>query len=288
MKVFDFVRLMRLNQPTGIFLLLIPCLLAIALNIKIYQVNLNLSLLKIIVFFFIGSVLMRSAGCIINDLFDKNFDKKVFRTKNRPLANNIVTTPQALILLSFLLFVSFCILLQFNISTIVSGFISFILIFTYPLMKRFFNLPQLYLGITFNFGVIMASLAVVDKLHSSIILFYILCIMWTLIYDTIYGFQDIEDDLRIGVKSSSITINRIFTNPKIILFTVDFIMFLILVYIGFRHDFNFSFYLLSTAGSGFIAFKLFFCDLKNPNDCLKFFKQNVLFGWLILIAIISA
>jgi 4-hydroxybenzoate polyprenyltransferase len=288
MKVFDFVRLMRLNQPTGIFLLLIPCLLGIALNIKIYQVNLNLSLLKIIVYFFIGSVLMRSAGCIINDLFDKNFDKKVFRTKNRPLANNIVTTPQALILLSFLLFVSFCILLQFNISTIVSGFISFILIFTYPLMKRFFNLPQLYLGITFNFGVIMASLAVVDKLHSSIILFYILCIMWTLIYDTIYGFQDIEDDLRIGVKSSSITINKIFTNPKIILFIVDFIMFLILVYIGFRHDFNFSFYLLSLAGSGFIAFKLLFCDLKNPNDCLKFFKQNVLFGWLILIAIISA
>ena len=137
MKVFDFVRLMRLNQPTGIFLLLIPCLLAIALNIKIYQVNLNLSLLKIIVYFFIGSVLMRSAGCIINDLFDKNFDKKVFRTKNRPLANNIVTTPQALILLSFLLFVSFCILLQFNISTIVSGFISFILIFTKSLRVIF-------------------------------------------------------------------------------------------------------------------------------------------------------
>ena len=143
MKVFDFVRLMRLNQPTGIWLLFIPCLLGIALNIKIYQIKIDLSLLKIIVYFFIGSVLMRSAGCIINDLFDKNFDRKVLRTKNRPLANNRISSFQALILLSLLLFLSLCILLQFNFLTILSGFISVILIFTYPLMKRFFKLPQL-------------------------------------------------------------------------------------------------------------------------------------------------
>jgi 4-hydroxybenzoate polyprenyltransferase len=288
MKVFDFVRLMRLNQPTGIWLLFIPCLLGIGLNIKIYQIKIDLSLLKIIVYFFIGSVLMRSAGCIINDLFDKNFDRKVLRTKNRPLANNRISSFQALILLAMLLFLSLYILLQFNFLTILSGFISVILIFTYPLMKRFFNFPQLYLGVTFNFGVLMASLAVVNKINGSTILLYILCIIWTLIYDTIYGFQDIEDDLRIGLKSSSITIKKFFKKPKIILFILNFLIFLILVFIGLKNNFNLIFYLACLLASLFIALNLSFCNLKNPNNCLKFFKQNVFFGWLILIAILSA
>jgi 4-hydroxybenzoate polyprenyl transferase len=288
MKVFDFVRLMRLNQPTGIWLLFLPCLLGIGLNMKIYQIKLDLSLLKIIVYFFIGSVLMRSAGCIINDLFDKNFDRKVLRTKNRPLANNRISSFQALILLAMLLFLSLYILLQFNFLTILGGFISVILIFTYPLMKRFFNLPQLYLGITFNFGVLMSSLAVVNKINGSTILLYVLCIMWTLIYDTIYGFQDIEDDLRIGLKSSAITINKFFKKPKIILFILNFLIFLTLIFIGLNHNFKFGFYSLSFLACGFIGFGVLFCNLKNPNNCLKFFKQNVFFGWLILIAILSA
>lgn len=288
MKVFDFVRLMRLNQPIGIWLLFIPCLLSIGLNMKIYEIKFDLTLLKIISYFFIGSVLMRSAGCIVNDFFDKNFDRDVLRTKDRPLVTNRISYLQALILLISLLIFSFCILLQFNLSTIVSGFISVILIFTYPLMKRFFNFPQLYLGITFNFGVLMASLALVDKISGSSLLLYILCILWTLIYDTIYGFQDIEDDLRIGVKSSAITINKFFKKPKIILFIFNFLIFLMLFFIGFINNFNFGFYIFSLFACGFLANGLFFCNLQNPLNCFTFFKKSVLFGWIILIAILSA
>ncbi len=288
MKIFDFIRLIRLNQPSGIWLLLIPCLIGIAFNFKIYHLNFDNILIKTIGLFILGSVLMRSAGCIINDFIDKNFDRNVSRTMNRPLASQIIKSSSALILLSFLLFLSFIILLQFNFATILSGFVAVILIFTYPFMKRFFNFPQLYLGITFNFGIVMASLALTDNIGKSIILLYFICILWTFIYDTIYGFQDIEDDLQMGLKSSSITIYKFFKNPKIILYFLFLIIFLGLFFIGFIHNFSYLYFLLIFIANFFIVLKLFLCDIKNPKNCLIFFKQNVFFGWFILLAIIGA
>jgi 4-hydroxybenzoate polyprenyl transferase len=287
MKIFDFARLIRLNQPTGIWLLFIPCLLGIALCLKIYHLDFNYSIVKIIGYFFLGSILMRSAGCIINDLLDIKFDKKVLRTKNRPLASNKISKTQAITLLAILLSLGFLILIQFNFSTILSGIFSLFLIFTYPLMKRFFNLPQFYLGITFNFGILMTNLAIIEKIHPSIFLLYFACILWTLIYDTIYGFQDIEDDLRIGVKSSAITINKFFKNPKIILYILNFLIILSLFLIGFIHSFNLIYFTIILFSAIFSFTKISFCDLKNPHNCLSFFKQNVFFGCLILIAIIS-
>jgi 4-hydroxybenzoate polyprenyltransferase len=287
MKIFDFVRLIRLNQPTGIWLLFIPCLLGIALCLKIYQLDFDYSIVKIIGYFFLGSILMRSAGCIINDFLDIKFDKKVLRTKNRPLASNKISKTQAITLLAILLSLGFLILIQFNFSTILSGIFSLFLIFTYPLMKRFFNLPQFYLGITFNFGILMTNLAIIEKIHPSIFLLYFACILWTLIYDTIYGFQDIEDDLRIGVKSSAITINKFFKNPKIILYILNFLIILSLFLIGFIHSFNLIYFTIILFSAIFSFTKISFCDLKNPHNCLSFFKQNVFFGCLILIAIIS-
>jgi len=287
MKIFDFARLIRLNQPTGIWLLFIPCLLGIALCLKIYQLDFNYSIVKIIGYFFLGSILMRSAGCIINDLLDIKFDKKVLRTKNRPLASDKISKTQAIILLISILSLGFLILIQFNFSTILSGIFSLFLIFTYPLMKRFFNLPQFYLGITFNFGILMTNLAIIEKIHPSIFLLYFACILWTLIYDTIYGFQDIEDDLRIGVKSSAITINKFFRNPKLVLYILNIAIICSLILIGIIHNFKNIFFAIILISAIFSFSKIFGCDLKNPKNCLRFFKQNVFFGCIILTAIIS-
>jgi len=288
MKIFDYLKLIRLNQPTGIWLLFIPCLVGIALACEIAQNNVTFNLSKFILLFFIGSILMRSAGCIINDLFDQDFDQKVLRTKNRPLASKKISRHQAMILLFILLALAFTVLCQFNFATIVSGFLALFLVITYPLMKRFFNVPQLYLGLTFNFGVIMASLALLNHISLVHLFLYLALIFWTLIYDTIYAFQDIEDDLRIGVKSSAITINNLFSNPKKILHLLNFLIFFDLLVVGILSKFNYEYFITILLALSFMAFELNSCNLKNPQQCLKFFKKNIVFGLLILIAIILA
>ena len=159
-----FLELIRIKQSIGSLLLIIPCFLAIAL---IYKTNPDIAFNKFIftaILFSVGAFLMRSAGCIINDLLDKNFDKKVARTKNRPLASEKISSKKAVFFLIILLFLGLIILLQFNYQTIVGGFVALGLIITYPLMKRITYFPQIFLGITFNFGIIMAGLA----LNSSI------------------------------------------------------------------------------------------------------------------------
>lgn len=276
---------MRINQPTGIWLLLLPCLIGLVLSIKIGSLSSDLGLAKLALMFFGGSVVMRSAGCIINDLFDKDFDKKVLRTKNRPLASKKISSINALALVGILLLTAFLILWQFNFKTIVSGFVALFLVITYPLMKRFFNFPQLYLGITFNFGVIMASLACLEEVSASHFLIYFLLILWTIIYDTIYAFQDIEDDMRIGVKSSAITINSYFKNPKKILHFLNFLIFLGLIFIGVKNKFAYEFFLVAIFAFVFMVFELYGCNIKNSQQCLNFFKKNIIFGILILIAI---
>ena len=154
--------------------------------------------------FFFGSILMRSAGCIVNDIADKDFDKNVERTKNRPLASNKISVKLAAIYSAILCVFAFFILINFNLFTILLALASMPLAFTYPLMKRFTYWPQLFLGITFNYGLLLGWTSINEDLNISPILFYFGAIFWTLGYDTIYGFQDIEDDEIIGVKSTSI------------------------------------------------------------------------------------
>ena len=276
---------MRINQPTGIWLLFLPCLIGLVLSSKILPMPSEFALAMFAVLFFFGSFLMRSAGCIINDLLDKDFDKKVLRTKNRPLASKKISNFSAISLLFGLLVLAFIILWQFNFKTIASGFVALFLVITYPLMKRFFNLPQLYLGITFNFGVVMASLASINHISFSHLVVYFSLILWTVIYDTIYAFQDIEDDMRIGVKSSAITINNFFKKPKIILHILNLIIFFGLIFIGLTNKFSGDFFFIAFIALVFMAFELYCCDIKNPQKCLSFFKRNIIFGILILIAI---
>ena len=197
-----FLELTRLKKPIGYMLLFWPCSWGLTLA---YDFSSNLNIYFFYLFlFFLGSVLMRSAGCIVNDVLDRKFDKKVFRTKDRPIASGKISIKRALLYSVILCLIAFLVLINFNLFTIILALGSMPLAFMYPLMKRFTYWPQLFLGITFNYGLILGWTAVNGKLEIIPILFYIGAIFWTLGYDTIYGYQDIKDDEIIGLKSTSI------------------------------------------------------------------------------------
>ncbi len=281
--MLNYLKLARLHHPTGIWLLFLPCLFGIFLALKKLPEPHFLEIIRIIFLFLMGSILMRSAGCIINDLTDLKFDQKVERTKSRPLASGAISIKNARIFLAILLIGGFLILLQFNFKTILSGFIALLLVITYPLMKRLTYYPQVFLGLTFNFGILMASLALLDRITIEALILYIASIIWTVIYDTIYAYQDIEDDLKIGVKSTAI---RFRSNPQKILIALSLAMFLTLIFLGYYAKFQSFFFFTLLLISLFLDNKIKNCDFKNGHDCLKTFKANVVVGILILTAII--
>ena len=185
-----FIELTRLNKPIGFMLLFWPCSWGLAYA---YYLNQNLNLfIYYLILFFLGSLLMRSAGCIFNDIIDKDFDNKVQRTKKRPIASGKITVKKSLFYVFILCFLAFLILIQFNNLTIMLGMGSMILAFAYPFMKRFTYWPQLFLGLTFNWGLVMAWTSITNEINVEIVILYISAIFWTLGYDTIYGAQDMS------------------------------------------------------------------------------------------------
>jgi len=277
-----FIELTRLKRPTGYMLLFWPCAWGLTLgydfsnSFKYYFFYLLL--------FFLGSVLMRSAGCIVNDILDKEFDKKVFRTKDRPIASSKISIKLGIVYALLLCFCALLILLNFNTITIILAIGSMPLAFTYPLIKRFTYWPQMFLGITFNYGLLLGWTSINESLSFLPILFYIGAIFWTLGYDTIYGFQDIKDDEIIGVKSTSIKFKK---KPLIFLLACYVILFLMIIAIGILENFNIFYYAFSLI----VGYHLFFYQLKNvdlnsPMSCLKIFKSNNFFGFLIFVQLL--
>ena len=201
-----FIELTRLNKPIGFMLLFWPCIwgLTIAYN---FNSSFN-NFLFYGILFLLGAILMRSAGCIINDIVDRNIDKKVERTKNRPIASKKISVKFGLLYVFILCGLAFLVLINFNQFTIIMALLSMPFAFTYPLMKRFTYWPQLFLGITFNYGLVLAWTSINNEISLIPILFYIGAIFWTLGYDTIYGYQDIKDDEIIGLKSTSIKFKK--------------------------------------------------------------------------------
>ena len=197
-----FLELTRLKKPIGYMLLFWPCSWGLTLAYD-FSSDLKIYFFYLLLFFF-GSVLMRSAGCIVNDIFDRKYDKKVFRTKDRPIASGKVSVKLALLYSGILCLIAFLVLINFNFFTIIIALASMPLAFAYPLMKRFTYWPQLFLGITFNYGLLLGWTSIVGEISLNPIILYIGAIFWTLGYDTIYGLQDIEDDEIIGVKSTSL------------------------------------------------------------------------------------
>ena len=187
-----FIELTRLKKPIGYMLLFWPCIWGLTL---VYDFNSSWNdYFFFSSLFLAGSILMRSAGCIVNDIVDKNIDIKVNRTKKRPIASGAISIKQSLFYVVVLCFIAFLILIQFNTLTIILGMSSMSLAFSYPYMKRFTYWPQLFLGLTFNWGLIMAWVAMTNFISIDIIILYIAAIFWTLGYDTIYGLQDIKDE----------------------------------------------------------------------------------------------
>ena len=277
-----FLELTRLNKPIGFMLLFWPCSWGLTLSEGIN--SLNNQYVNYLILFFIGSVLMRSAGCIFNDVVDKDIDKKVKRTKLRPIAANKISIKKALSYVAILCSLAFMVLIQFNSLTIILGMGSMLLAFTYPFMKRVTYWPQLFLGLTFNWGIVMAWASINNDISLSIIILYISAIFWTLGYDTIYGAQDMSDDEIIGVKSTSIKFKK---NMKLFVLSSYLISILGIFYLLSS---NLNFNLTTLFLSLFIislVYQIFIFDKKNPATCLKAFKTNNLSGFLLFLAIFS-
>ena len=227
---------------------------------------------------------MRSAGCIVNDIADKNFDKKVERTKNRPIASGKVSVKLALIYSSILCGLAFLVLINFNIFTIYMALLSMPLAFAYPLMKRITYWPQLFLGVTFNYGLVLAWISVSNDISLVAIVFYLGAIFWTLGYDTIYGFQDIKDDEIIGVKSTSIKFKN---DPKKFLLFCYLVFIFSLILVGIQMNFKLNYFVfLSLPAIQLFIFQIKKLDISNTNDCLSKFKSNNFLGILILLNIL--
>jgi 4-hydroxybenzoate polyprenyltransferase len=283
LKTLPTIKLIRFKKPIGSFLLFLPCLFGLVLA-NHYQNNLSWQTnLWFVFLFFIGSFLMRSAGCIINDIADRDFDKKVARTNNRPIASGQISIKKALFICFLFLLLSLLILLQFNLPTILLGFLALFLVVLYPFTKRFTYYPQLFLGMTFNFGILIGFCAVLGKINLPVFILYLSAIIWVFIYDTIYGYQDIEDDLKIGVKSTSIKFKE---NPRQILSYFALLHLFLLILVGISAGLNFSYYPTILLASSALVCGIRTCDFNDGNDCLKKFKANIWVGVLILLALI--
>ena len=282
MKNFElFLELTRLKKPIGFMLLFWPCLWGLTLAHQFsYD---NYIFLKHCFLFFCGAVLMRSAGCIVNDILDRKIDVMVERTKNRPIASGKISVKKSLVYVFLLCAIAFLILIQFNLNTIILGLASMPFAFSYPLMKRFTYWPQLFLGITFNYGLIMAWVSLTNEFSFYPLILYFGAIFWTLGYDTIYGFQDIKDDEIIGVKSTSIKFKN---DPKKFLLFCYLFFLVSLIFVGIKMNFKFYYFIfLSLPTIQLLIFQIKRLDISNTFDCLRKFKSNNFLGIIVLINI---
>ena len=277
-----FLELTRLKKPIGFMLLFWPCIWGLTI---VYDFNGDLKKYFFYSFLFLaGAILMRSAGCIVNDIVDKNFDKKGERTKNRPIASGKISVKLASIYALSLCMIAFLVLINFNHFTIIMAMLSMPLAFTYPLMKRITYWPQLFLGITFNYGLILAWISITNEISIIPIIFYIGDIFWTLGYDTIYGYQDIKDDEIIGVKSTSIKFKN---SPKKFLLVSYSIFISSLILTGLFMNFKiFYFMFLIVPIYQLLKVQIKDLDINKTKDCLRKFKSNNTLGLIIFLNIL--
>jgi 4-hydroxybenzoate polyprenyltransferase len=273
-----FAQLMRLDRPIGWWLLLLPCLWGQALAHVATGTRFNWILA---ILFLIGAIVMRGAGCVVNDILDRKIDAKVERTRHRPIASGRVSVTAALVFLVLLLLCGLAVLLQFNINTIALGFMIVPIVGVYPLMKRFTHYPQIVLGIAFNWGVLVGWSAVVGSVSIAPILLYIGSVFWTFGYDTIYAHQDKQDDAIVGVYSTALK----FGDKTPIVLIVSFGVMIVLTVcamlaVGGRFGF-----IGVAAAALHAAWQVARFDGDDPKICLNVFKSNRTFGLLILAGI---
>ena len=272
-KIQPFVQLARYDKPIGFMLLFWPCIWSLLL----YSLHVGeLVPISFFILFFIGSIIMRGAGCTWNDFLDKDYDKSVKRTKDRPLASSKIKITTAIFFLIIQLFVGLLILIQFNKLTIIFGCLSLIPVFIYPLMKRITWWPQVFLGITFNWGALLGWMSVSNNFSSVYPLFlYIACIFWTIGYDTIYAHQDKDDDLLLNLKSSAIKLGENTKYAMLIFYSIFFIIFAVIL-LNLSNSLIIHIAILSLLVH--LVSQIIYLDIDNSERCLKVFKSNNLLG----------
>ena len=275
-KLDAYERLMRLDKPIGILLLLWPTLWAlwIASRGKPDWI--------VLLVFVTGTVLMRSAGCVMNDIADRKYDGLVERTKNRPLATGEVSVKEAYILVAGLSLLAFCLVLFFNKSTILLSFAALFLAASYPFTKRFLAIPQAYLGIAFGFGIPMAFAAVNDYIPPIAWLLLAANVFWAIAYDTEYAMVDRDDDLKIGIKSSAIFFGQYDVFAVMLCYAV---MLSLLAYIGHILGFGCYYYLGLLLALALILLQYQAIKNRVKADCFKAFLQNNWIGLVIFAGI---
>ena len=270
--LFDLI---RLNKPIGFLLLLWPCWFALA-NL---QQN-NLELIKWYVYFFFGAFLMRSAGCIINDIIDINLDKKIERTAERPLTSKKVSIFEAIILLCLFLLLSFYILLQFDFYSIIIALASIPLVLLYPLLKRFTYWPQLGLGLVFNWGVLIVAMQFMGTITFDFLLLYLGCVFWTLAYDTIYAYQDVKDDIKHNIKSTAVLFGEKGHKYVRIFYSLFFIIIGLLGFYSSQSLFSLIVIIVLIFAMGLYLNKW---KLNSVNSSNHYFKFNNIIGLLCFL-----
>ena len=278
-KINNYLELIRLDKPIGFMLLLWPCWFSLAYLELPLQTLLSYYLL-----FFVGSIIMRSAGCIINDLVDQNIDSKIKRTAKRPIAAKKISNLNAIIFLIILLFVGLLILLQFKQETILLGLLSTPLIILYPLMKRITFWPQLFLGIIFNWGVIICSVEFFGTITKEYLILYLACVLWTIGYDTIYAYQDLKDDKKNNIKSTAV----LFENKgKYLVLTCYTLMLILIGYLSLHQTMEMLRLLVYFIIFIYIVVNIIRWDHKSEQNSGKKFRQNNLFGAIIFLYLLS-
>jgi len=269
-------QLMRFNKPIGTLLLLWPTLWALCLASD------GLPPAKIASVFIFGLVLMRAAGCVINDIADRKIDGRVKRTKQRPLVTGAVSTKSAVALFVGLCLSAFALVLLTNTLTIALSFGGVALAFTYPFMKRHTHLPQIVLGAAFAWGVPMAFAATNNTIDPRSWLIYTVVVLWTVVYDTFYAMVDRDDDLKIGVKSTAILFGE---NDRVITATLQVMVVLGLVMIGREFGLGFYFDLSIIASAGLFTWQQNLIKTRQPDLCFKAFLNNNWVGACVFMGI---
>jgi 4-hydroxybenzoate polyprenyltransferase len=277
-KLNTYERLMRLDKPIGILLLLWPTLWAL------WIAGHGHPDWKVVLIFVTGTVLMRSAGCVLNDIADRNFDGLVERTQHRPFAKNEVSLEEAYALAGILSLLAFILVCFLNVKTIVLSFVALFLAATYPYTKRFIVIPQAYLGIAFGFGIPMAFAALTNHVPTVAWILLLANICWAIAYDTEYAMVDRDDDLKIGIKSSAIFFGQ-HDVPAVM--TCYMAMLVLLSYAGILLGFSAYYYAGLFVVLMLVAWQFWLIKERHKSNCFKAFLHNSWIGMIVFVSIIA-
>ncbi len=278
-KITNYLELIRFNKPIGFLLLMWPCWFGLSL----LDLEIKILIYWLIIFLF-GSFFMRSAGCIINDIIDRKIDRSVQRTRIRPLASNRISILEAILLLFLFLSLSFIILLQFNLHSFILGLLSIPLVILYPFMKRITFWPQVFLGLTFSWGALIVSTQFNQSITFQFILLYVACVIWTIAYDTIYAYQDREEDIKQNIKSTAVLFGD---NGKGLVIICYSIVLLIFAYLAWNSSNSLiSLFVIAIIGiCTYIATQKW--DIRSIKSSNFYFRQNNIFAIMLFVYLLS-